>query len=117
MTWNTPYLGTPRGVVTQTSGATTVLSDLSVAGTLDAGVIDVAGALTATGTITGSGTIAGVRGSYTSVSIATLPSSGVTLGTSTVADALWITLSTSGLSLGIKSNGTLYWINSTVSSP
>ena len=51
MTWNRPYIGTQ-------SKHTTVLSDLSISGTLDVGPIDT-GALAAT-------TIAGTTGNFTS---------------------------------------------------
>ena len=46
MALNTYYLSTPGD-----SRSTTVLSDLSISGTLDAGVVDSAGAITAEGTV------------------------------------------------------------------
>jgi hypothetical protein len=53
---NTVYLSTPSvGAINQTSAASTVLSDLSVSGTIDAGALDSAGAVAVTGTTTATG--------------------------------------------------------------
>ena len=66
---NTYYLGTPGD-----SRSTTVLSDLSISGTLDVGVVESAGAITGT-------TIAGTTGTFSGFVTAAgvTSSSGVTI--------------------------------------
>lgn len=77
MTINTAYLGTPAPMTNQ-SGQSTVLSDLSISGTLDVGALHT-GAITGSSTITGTG-ITGTTGAFTS----TLSTNGaVTIGAGT----------------------------------
>ena len=126
MTWNNVYLGTPNPVGNyQGSAASTVLSDVSVSGSLDVNNIDVAGTATLSGALNSAsaisgGAITGTTGAFTSLSetslsLATLAGSGITVGGSTAAGFLFVTVGTSGLSVGVESGGSLYWINSTVS--
>ncbi len=116
MTWNTPYLGTPRGATFTSSGGTTVLSDLSISGALDVGAIDATDTVTLSGALNTSSTISSTdQISAQSLSFDTLAGSGITIGSSTAAGILWVTVGASGLSIGIESGGSLYWAASTVS--
>ena len=107
MAWNNVYLSTPNPVGNyQGSAASTVLSDLSVAGSIDVNNLDAAGTVTASTNAVLSGV---------SASLTTLASSGITVGSSTAGGFMFLTVGASGLSLGIESGGSLYFINSAVS--
>jgi hypothetical protein len=60
MTWNNVYLGTPQAVGNyQGSAASTVLSDLSVSGSVDVDSLDVAGTTTLSGALNSASAISG----------------------------------------------------------
>jgi hypothetical protein len=111
MAINTVYLTTP-------SGSTTVLSDLSIAGTLDAGVVESAGAVTAGAAVTGDTLTVGAGTSLVKLSSLTVPVVAITAtatksttttyafsGATTAADAtnpqVFICTPTSAMSPGV----------------
>lgn len=89
MTWNNPYLSTPgAGANWANSAATTVLSDLSISGTLQTGAVESASAASF-GAVTGSvvSSLATVLGSEFSSTDATSGVFGASAGTTTSVDS------------------------------
>ena len=118
MAVNTAYLGTPGSGNAQSSGATTVLSDLSISGSLDVANVDASGTATiGTATVTGLVTSAGVTSSSL-VTITASPFASLT----TAANAndmtigqIQLVFTSSGLSLIYSSGASIYDIGSNTS--
>jgi hypothetical protein len=113
MAINTAYLGTPGSGNAQASGATTVLSDLSISGSLDVNNVDAAGAAT----ITGLTTTAGVTSSSIVTVTATNPLSVTTQANANdmTVGQLRIVFTSSGLSLIYSSGDSIYDVGSNTS--
>ena len=102
MVWNNVYLSTPNPVGNfQGSAASTVLSDLSVAGSIDAENVDVLGTLT----VTGATTLSGALNTASDISVGEITATGgIFASTITSTDGDFLSVDTqanaSGMTVG-----------------
>ena len=117
MTWNNVYLSTPNPVGNyQGSAASTVLSDVSLSGSLDAATLDLSSTLSVDGAVTLNAGITGTGGTFSSTITSTdgdflsvdtqANSSGMTVG------QLRLVFAASGVSLMYSSGESEYIVAS-----